>query len=110
MLDAGAFRGSQEILRAAHVRFINIFAALGPQAVIGGHVEDALHALQRTVERGRVAQIAGDILERQIGDGAIVTGSAQQHAHVIAARDKLASNVAAQKAGGASDQCSHVES
>ena len=48
LLDAGAHGGIEKVFCAAHVRIINVPRTLGPQAVIGGDVEDPLGALHRT--------------------------------------------------------------
>jgi len=47
-------------------------------------------------------------LQREIEDSAIVTGGAQQNAHVIATRDQLAGDVTPEEARRASDQGSHA--
>src|SRR5258707_13356364 len=60
------------------------------------------------LEGSRIAQIAGDVLQREIGDSAIVTGRPQKHAYLVAARNELAGDVTPEEGGGASEQSSHV--
>src|SRR5260221_13662460 len=60
------------------------------------------------LEGSRIAQIAGDVLQREIGDSAIVTGRPQKHAYLVAARNELAGDVTPEEAGGGSDQSSYV--
>ena len=52
-------------------------------------------------------KIAGDVFQRQIGDGAVLAGRAQQHAHAFAARHQLARHVAAEKARRSGDESGH---
>src|SRR4029077_20301302 len=108
LLDTGVLCRNQKIFCAAYVGLVNILGALGPQAVIGGDVKDSLHTIEGALKRGGITQVAGDVFERKIGDSAIVTRSAQQHAHGIAARHELAGDVTSEEAGGASDQSSHA--
>ena len=108
LLDTGVFRRKKKIFCAADVGFVNIFRALRPKTIIRRDVKDALHALHSTLEGSGIAQVAGDILQREIGDSAVVARSAQQHAHDIAARDELASDVAPEETGGTCNQSSHA--
>src|SRR5882672_10797916 len=107
LLDAGALCGIQKIFCAADVRIVEVLLAPGPQAVIRGDVEDPLDILHGAIERGGIAQVSGDIFEREIGNGAIGAGGAHEHADVISARDELARYVAAQKSGRSCDQRGH---
>src|SRR5229473_2046092 len=108
LLDTSPLRGVQKIFRSADVRIVNVLLALGPQAVIGGRMKDALDALHRAIKRGGVAQITGHIFERQIRDRAIGAGRAQQHAHFIAAGHQLPRHVAAKKSRRSRDQRGHA--
>jgi len=58
-------------------------------------VEDALDVFHGASERGGIAQVSGDIFEREVGDGAIGAGGAHEHADVISARNELARYVTA---------------
>src|SRR5882724_1291395 len=107
LLDARALCGVQKIFCAADVRIVDVLLAPGPQAVIRGDVEDALDVFHGAIERGGIAQVSGDIFEREIGNGAIGTGGAHEHADVIAARNELARNVTAQKSSRSCDQRGH---
>jgi hypothetical protein len=100
--------GREEIFCAADVGLVNIFGALGPEAVIGGNVKDALYAFESALKRGWIAQIAGNIFQREIGNSTIMTGSPQEDADFIAAGDKLPGDVTPKEAGCARDQSSHA--
>src|SRR6267378_2376183 len=95
LLDAGALCRVQKIFCAADVRIVDVLLAPGPQAVIRGDVEDALDVFHGAIERGGIAEVAGDIFERKIGNGAIGAGGAHEHADVVSARNALARYVTA---------------
>src|SRR5438477_259076 len=70
-MRAGTHGGVEKIFCSAHVGIVNVLPALGPQAVIRGHMEDALGARDRARDCGGIAQVAGNVFEREITDGAI---------------------------------------
>src|SRR5215468_9556225 len=95
--NTGSLRGVEKVLRAADVRVVNFAFALGPKAVIGRNMEYARNAVDRPCQRCGIAQIAGDVFEGQIGNGAIVARSTKQDAYSFAARDELPRDVAAEE-------------
>src|SRR5579859_7304770 len=100
----------EKIFRTADVRIVNIPLAPCPEAVVGGDVENARHAVESAGQRSRIAQIASDIFERQIGNRAIVAGSAKQHANTFTARDELPRDVTAEEAGSSCNERGHAQS
>jgi hypothetical protein len=68
---------------------------LGPQAVVGGYVENTMDSLHSAREGSLIAQIAGDVFQRQIGDGAVGTGGTDEDPDVITASYELTGYVAA---------------
>src|SRR5580704_14097510 len=107
LLDTGALGRGENIFRAADVGIVDVLRMLGPQAIVRGGVKDALDAFHGAVQRCGVAQIPGHILQREVGDGAVLAGWSKQHPHTFAARDQLASDVATKEACGAGNQRGH---
>jgi hypothetical protein len=73
----------------------------GPQAVVGGDVEDQAATGHRAIERGGVAQIAGDAFHIQFRDA---TAGAHQGANGVAALTKKAGDVPTEEPGSSRDQ------
>src|SRR5690242_1022038 len=107
LLDTRAFRRLEDIFRAADIRIVDLARLPGPEAVVGSDVKDALDAGEGAIERSGVAQIAGDVFERKIGDGAVAARRTQQDAHGFSALDEPAGNMAAQESGRAGNQSGH---
>ncbi len=51
LLDAGALGGGEDVFCAADVGIVDVFRIFGPEAIVGGDVEDAGDAFERAIER-----------------------------------------------------------
>ena len=59
--DVCSLCGFEKILCTAHVRIVNVLLALGPQAIVGGNMEDSFDSRKGASERSGIAKVAGYI-------------------------------------------------
>ncbi|MNT25945.1 hypothetical protein D3C72_1614910 [compost metagenome] len=103
-LDAGLLRGLHHGQGAVDVSAHDLLGVRRPQPVVGGHMEQVAHALQRGSHRAGVAHVAFRHAHRQPGQVGARALRAHQHAHPEAACQRPARHRRAQKARGACHQ------
>ena len=96
--------GAQDVERAADVDVVEEVGIGGPEAVDGREMEDRRHAGDRAVERGGVADVADEAIDRQAGEVVVVALRLAQRPHLVAVGQQRADDRGADEAGCARDE------
>ena len=99
--DARLAHGCEQIAGAIDVGAVELAGIFGPEAVVGGHVEDQAAAGRGARQRIGIAQVPGDGLDVE---GVDVAAGADERADMVAAFDEDAGDVPAEESGCAGDE------
>ena len=107
LFDAAAASGFEEIASAGNVGVVEFARVANVEAIVGSNVENAADTVESAEERGRVAEVAEDALDGERINRAEVAGGTNKNTDAVTASDELASDVAAEEAGCASEEGGH---
>src|SRR5579872_5945365 len=80
------------------------FAALRPQAVVGGTVVKRIDAAHRSAQRLRIEEVAFDDLHREAGEVRAIASGTDEAADAMATGEQRANDVSTDEAGSPGDE------
>ncbi len=102
-LDAGRAGCFEKVACAGHVDVVEDRRVLRPEGVVGRHVVELAAAGQGCAQRGRIAQVAGDLFNRQPLQILQVGPGPGEHADIGAGTDERTGHRPSDKSGRACD-------
>src|SRR5262249_56980638 len=102
--DARVGGGLEHGARALDVGRVDLLRVFGPEAIVGGDVEDSPRALDGAPDRRRIDEVALADLDFEPFDRPPITVRSGQYAHAGAIAEQLAGDVGADEPGRAAHQ------